>query len=272
MKLKTLLIIALLTTTTAKAQFEFPAISARGNAMGGCITTLEDYWSSVVNIAGLANFHKIEVGIAFHQNYIINNQSYKSLAISIPTKQIGTAIASYTHYGNATYNEQQLIMGYAMHISPYVALGVTFNYLHSHIADTYYEPLNAISFSTGIQIYPNDKLIIGGSVFNPIQFTLKHYNSTYTPFIFDLGLSYKLFNNFMCAIEFWKRNNFPFTIKVGLEYTIFKFLYARIGFSTSTQIIGFGLGWNNKNYCIDITAQVHPNLGLSPQISMTYLF
>lgn len=272
MKLKTLLIIGLLISTSARAQFEYQTISARGNAMGGCFATLNDYWSNVSNIAGAANINHIGIGLAFRQNYIINNQSYKSLAITLPTGEIGTTITTYTHYGNTTYNEQKLAIGYAMHISNYITLGITIDYLHSDVNNTHYQSLNAFTFDAGLQIYPTNKLIIGANIFNPINIAIQTNIAYHIPCLINIGISYQLFKNFLCSIEFNKNIYHPATLNIGLEYNINQFLQARIGFSTYTQIIGFGIGWKNKHYAIDLSSQIHPSLGISPQISAYYLF
>jgi hypothetical protein len=56
----------------------------------------------------------------------------------------------------------------------------------------------------------------------------------------------------------------------GLEYFPVDLLAFRLGMNTHWQTWSMGVGTRLKNYSLDASATVHPQLGITPQISFTY--
>ena len=273
MKIKTLLIFyILLITTQTWAQFNFPPSNARSNAMGGCYTSLNDYWSCIENIAGAASIKDISIGINYRNDYISPRQAYKSASFIMPFKNAGSTIIHYTHYGNYIYNEQKLSTGYAMNISQSINIGITIDYLHSGTSDSHYQNLNYLTCSVGIQFHPSNQLTLGAKIFNPIFIKTTTNANEHIPIIFNLGISYFILTDLLSSFEIEKNIYTPFICRFGLEYSITKNIFARIGFSTHTNIFGCGLGIKQHHYAIDISTQFHPVLGITPQISANYNF
>ena len=57
-------------------------------------------------------------------------------------------------------------------------------------------------------------------------------------------------------------------LRLGMEYAYNGRLFARAGLSTNPLVLTFGVGCRLRHYCIDMGTEVHPVLGLSPQISL----
>ena len=56
--------------------------------------------------------------------------------------------------------------------------------------------------------------------------------------------------------------------RCGMEYAYQQRYFARVGLSTNPLLMTFGLGCRVSHYHIDLGTEVHPVLGLSPQISL----
>ena len=270
---KIILLIALsFGVATAGAQFAFPTQSAAGGAMGGCSAALDDFWSRIDNVAGIARLDGPTVGISFRNNFLLSELSYKSVAFALPVTKTGALGTRYTHFGNSQYNEQRVNLMYAQRFGRMFALGAEFDFLHSGVSEAGYESANLFTFGIGLQFYPSSTLTVGAHIFNPIS---THYQTDVkmdVPALFRAGVAYKFIKNATATMDFVKDMNFDSDLRIGLQYTFFDFLNARIGIATNQLIYSFGIGVDRESWCVDLAAQVHPTLGITPQISALYKF
>ena len=270
---KYLLLIALaFCVETVSAQFAFPTQSAVGGAMGGCSVALDDFWSRIGSVAGIARMDRPAVGLSFRNNFLLSELSYKSVAFALPVTKNGTIGTSYTHFGNADYNEQRVNLMYAQQFGHLFSLGAEFDYLHSGVSEAGYESANLFTFGVGLQFYPTNTLTVGVHIFNPIS---THYQTEVkmdVPALFRAGVAYNFIKNATGTIEFIKDMNRDSDLRFGLEYTFFDFVNARIGFATQQLAYSFGVGIDRQSWGVDLAMQVHPTLGITPQISAIYKF
>jgi hypothetical protein len=63
-----------------------------------------------------------------------------------------------------------------------------------------------------------------------------------------------------------------FDANVGIEYSLVEYLKLRggISFNHFQQYAGFGIDY--QNFLFDVAAILHPRLGVSPQIALSYVF
>lgn len=270
---KTLLFIALAICAKASfSQFAFPTQSAVGGAMGGCGVALDDFWSRVGSVAGIAKLERPSVGLSFRNNFLLSELSYKSVAFALPVTKSGSLGTIYTHFGNADYNEQRVNLMYAQKFGHMFALGVEFDYLHSGVSEAGYESANLFTFGVGLQFYPTSTLTIGAHIFNPISTHYKTEVKMDVPALFRAGVAYNFIKNATATMDFVKDMNHNSDLRFGLEYTFFDFVNARIGFATQQLTYSFGVGIDRSSWGVDLAMQVHPTLGVTPQISAVYKF
>ena len=256
---------------SAQAQFVFPALGARSAAMGGASMGLDDLGSAADNIAGTAFQSHNGIGLSYQQHYLMKELPYLNLAGILRTGDNGAALLRYGYHGSSQYNEQQVAGGYALKVTQRLALGVTVNYLHAGCNDPRYESKNHLSCAIGMQYRPNNRCIFGVKVFNPIF--LKSGNELVIdrlPVVFNMGVGYKLTSNFTGTLEVEKNIYQKPTVRMGAEYCFWEMLYCRAGFATQPNCFGFGVGFHNKRIHADISAQMHPTLGLSPMICLVF--
>ena len=270
---KSFLIIALVTSIHMTfAQFSLPTQSAVGGALGGCSAVLDDFWSRINNVAGIAKIDRPSVGLSFRENFLLSELSYKSVAFTIPVTKSSTLGSSYTHFGNSDYNEQRVNLLYAQSFGQMFAIGVELDYLHSGVSDAYYESSNLFTFGLGLQFHPSNTFKMGVHIFNPISM---HYQTDIKmdiPALFRAGVAYNFIKNATASVDFVKDINYKSDLCIGLAYTFFEFVNIRIGLSTNPLVYSFGFGIDHNKWGLDFAMQVHSQLGITPQISTTYKF
>ena len=94
----------------------------------------------------------------------------------------------------------------------------------------------------------------------------------YSRLLFRLGASYRMTSTLMGTIELEKDLLHRPLLRAGMEYGWRQMLFVRTGMPTRPGCFSFGLGYAHRNYHIDMAAQMHPVLGLTPQLSLSYLF
>ena len=252
------------------SQFAFPAIGAASNGMGGTTVALSDFWSGIDNIAALSRCNTTTIGVSFSESFMLSQLSYKTLAFATPVSKIGVFTLKYTHFGSSAYSEQRISGAYSQHIGNHIAIGAELDYLYCGTNDIYYDTYHRLTFSAGTQVYPTKDLTIGFHVFNPFGISLnKNYNQS-IPSVIRLGIAYHITSRMLTTIELEKNVYMRHNIKTGIEYKFSNYMFARLGFNTSPIIYSFGIGVKRNHWTIDISSQIHTQLGASPSISLSY--
>ncbi len=87
-----------------------------------------------------------------------------------------------------------------------------------------------------------------------------------------MGADYNFSDKVTCAIESQKDISKKAVFKAGIEYKAVKEFYLRAGISTNPDLGSFGFGINLKSLKIDVSANYHQVLGVSPQFGLMYVF
>jgi hypothetical protein len=59
-------------------------------------------------------------------------------------------------------------------------------------------------------------------------------------------------------------------VNAGMQYSFDEKLFARAGFTSGTSSYFFGLGVMLKNFRLDATASIHPQLGITPGLLLLF--
>ena len=247
----------------------FP-VGARSAAMGNASVSLSDAWSAHHNQAGLGFLTNISAGVYYENRFLIKELSLKSGAIAIPVKAGAFGLA-ISNFGYSAYNENKYSLSFAKAFGEKLSIGIAMDYLTTKIAEGYGNK-GVLAAEIGIQSKPLKGLTVGAHVFNPTHAKLADYNNERLPTIIRLGIDYNFSNKVTCAIESEKDISKKTVIKAGLEYKAVKEFYLRAGISTNPDLGSFGFGINLKNLKIDVSANYHQVLGVSPQFGLMYVF
>ena len=263
-------LVALCSAWVATAQFEPQSLSARCQAMGGASVAVRDFSGCNVNPATLGWLRRWNVAIDYRQLMVLKGMGYKSVALGIPTGNIGAAAVYYTHFGDLTYNEQMASLHYGIRVGKGVSVGVGVFYLHSGTNDGHYESFNSATGSVGVQYAPNEKLCFGASVFNP--FFVRRDGVQRVPVQMNIGASYMPINPLLITAELEKNIYDPLRVRLGVEYCFIDRILVQAGFATGPMVYSLGVGYRHSHLRANLCVAVHQRVGVTPGVTLGYSF
>lgn len=266
-----ILLVALLYATPLFAQFDFPPSGGRSAAMGGASVVLDDGMSAMGNIVALGEMDRAMLALSARQSVGVDGMGYATIG-GVKPVGFGALAALLDYFGNSDYNEERLSLAYAIPMGHAVSFGVAFHYLHSGTSDPYYDPLNRLTFSTALRYSPSKTLVVGFKAFNPVAIESDGNGSPRIPAVFNFGVSYWLLDDLLAVGEVEKNLYQRATLRFGLEYSVQEMYFFRVGINTQPAIYTFGIGAKFKDFGVDLAAQFHSALGLTPQLSLQYMF
>ena len=249
------ILLLLLWSWSATAQFDFPVLGARNGSMGGCSTALDDLGAAPTNVAAWAWQSRAALGMSIRNTALLKQLSYGNLQLCLPTQRHGSFALTMDHFGTAAYYEQRTSLAYALAFHR-LALGVRLDYLHSGTSHPLIDPLHRLSFAAGLQARITDRLLLG----------LRTTGGT----SYNLGLSYLMADGLQGTTELEYQQQLR--LRAGLEYGWQQTLFARIGIATRPAMYTFGLGYQLRHCHFDMTLQVVQPIGCSSMLSIHYIF
>jgi len=220
-----------------------------------------DVFSFRANQAALAKIKGVSAGIYGEKRFLLNELSLYNATITLGTSS-GSFGLDTRYYGFSEYNESQVGLAYGRDLGSKVDLGVQFNYYNVRIAG--YGNASAINFEMGAIFHLTDNLNAGLHVYNPVGGTLGKNDEEKLASVYSAGIGYDASEKFFTSIEIVKEENKPVNVNAGLQYEFLPQLLSRLGISTATSSIYFGIGFRMKSTRLDVTASCHPQLGITP--------
>ena len=224
-----------------------------------------DPFSFTGNQAALAGIKQSGVGIYGERRFSINELNNTSLAAAFKSK-LGNFGVQANYFGFRNFNENKIGLAYARDLGSKLALGAQFNYYSYQVPS--YSSASAINFELGLIAHLTDKLNAGVHVYNPVGGEISKVDNEKLASAYKLGFGYDASEQFYVSAEFVKEEDKPVNVVAGISYQFAKKFFARGGFVTDTgsAFAGFGIGWNALR--LDVAANYHPQLGLSPGLSL----
>lgn len=238
--------------------------------MGGASVAVRDFSGCNVNPATLGWLQRWNVAIDYRQLMLLKGMGYKSVALAVPTRDIGAAAVYYTHFGDLTYNEQTASAHYGIRVGKGVSVGVGIYYLHSGTNDGHYEAYNSATGSVGVQYAPNEKLCFGASVFNP--FFVRRDGVQRIPVQMNFGAAYKPVGSLLITAELEKNIYDPLRVRLGVEYCIIDRILVQAGVATSPMVYSIGVGYRHRHIRANLCVAVHQRMGVTPGVTLGYSF
>ena len=254
----------------AQAQTGSNVIGARSTGIGGASVTLQDFWSTFNNQAGLAYVENIEVGLAYESRFSLNELSLKSLAIAIPTNS-GVFGFAATSFGFSDYAESKYGLSYGRLLAENISLGGQINYQSIRLPGAY-GSWSTVSGELGLQAKITNELSIGAHVVNPAKIKITENPDERLSSIIKIGSAYQFSEKVMAAMEVEKVIDQDASLKTGIEYLFSDNIYLRGGIGTGPVKTNFGFGYYTNNLKFDAAVWYHQILGFSPSLSLSYAF
>jgi hypothetical protein len=244
-------------------------VGARSSAMGGAAVSMSDAWSAHNNQAGLGFLHDVSGGVYYENRFMLKQLSIRGGVAAIPVRG-GTFGLCITNFGYSAYSENKYSLSFAKAFGDKLSAGIAMDYLSTRIAEGYGQS-GAFAAEFGIQAKPIKGLTLGAHVYNPTRAKIADYNDERLPTIIRLGGDYAFSEKVSVAVETEKDIAKKAQFKAGIEYRPVKEFYLRAGVGTNPTLTCFGFGINLGSFKIDIAANYHQTLGISPQLGLTYV-
>jgi hypothetical protein len=267
---QSLLLLSLTFSSCIFAGSENYPIGARSSALGNASVSLADVWSTHHNQAGLGFVREISAGVYYENRFLLKEISVRGATVALPIKG-GTFGLAMSNFGYTAYSENKYSLSFAKAFGHRLSAGIALDYLSTKIAEGYGSK-GVIAAEAGIVARPMKELSIAAHLFNPTRAKVAEYNDERLPTVLRLGAEYTFSDKVLVAVETQKDISEKAEFKAGIEYKVVKEFYLRIGISTNPVLSAFGFGINLKDLKVDISANYHQVLGISPQIGLSYTF
>lgn len=233
---------------TVEAQLISSPHNARSSAMGGCL------------VRELDTRH---IDISYRQGFFLAGMADKRLSLVWPMGNMGVATAQYLHHGNLDYHEQQAEVGYALNVTTWMLVGVGAQYLNIGTSDPAYRHQQWLVASVYAQADLNKRtrvVLTTGS--------MPWYRQR--PVRACLQVQYSPVNGVLTVVagEMEER----LRMRIGMEYSFDGPFFFRAGLATAPLIGTFGMGFRSGHFSIDIAAEVHQSLGVTPHTTLSLCF
>lgn len=200
------------------------------------------------------------VSLSHRQGFAVSGMSTQRLGVGWTFGSRGWLAADYIHFGDQDYAEQQLALGGGMQIEEWLDLGVEGRYCRLGTGDGYYEPEHWMAMAARATMRLSPKLTLsalaGSRPWDSARPWRAHLNASFVP---SRGL--------LAVMELESEETLRF--RCGAEYCYREHFLFRAGMATHPVTLTFGLGLRYERYHIDLAAEVHNTLGITPQISMS---
>ncbi|ADR21160.1 hypothetical protein MATR_12110 [Marivirga tractuosa] len=258
--------ILLLFAFQINAQSIYSPVSSRVIGLGDAAVTMDGYWASFQNTAGITNTESFEVGATYENRFGMLGMDLMAAGLTAKLP-FGYASLSVFRFGDEIYNEHKIALGYATKLG-IIKLGGRLNYLQYQVQDFGTQETLSIDFGGIASITP--QLLVGAQALNITQSSLNVEAEHGVPTLLKLGVSYRPRNYFMLNAEIEKDIVRPALLKLGAEYNFLEKFYLRTGVNSGSFQSFYGLGFKCLSIQWDYALSNHAEMGFSHSISMQY--
>jgi hypothetical protein len=226
-----------------------------------------DVFSFSANQATLAQQKNISAGVYGERRFMLQDLSLYQLNVGVPTTS-GNFGLSLMRFGGTEYSEMTAGLAYARKLGDKIDLGVQFNYYTINV-NTYGNG-SAINAEAGVIFHATENLNVGLHVYNPTGVKIGKNEEERLPSVYSFGAGWDASDKLFIGTEVQKEEGQPVNVNAGIQYHFDKLLFARAGVSSVSSTFYLGAGVLLKDFRIDVTASIHPHLGVTPGFMLIY--
>ncbi|MDR0506779.1 MAG: hypothetical protein LBH32_08210 [Dysgonamonadaceae bacterium] len=215
-----------------------------------------------VNPAALS-FSDQLLGASVLNQFEMKELNTSNLWLKYPNRYLDAGI-TFSHFGYEDYRIVQMQAGFAKKIIPELSLGINLLYFRK---SSFWEEnaANRLSSCIGI-VYQSSKTV----EFSFLAENILH-NFPYRLWKLYGGMDYRVLENCSLLLESGYNANKQFDFSLGIEYELLDKIWIRAGTQIILKMPSFGVGYKWKNWTVDAGFSLHPVLGTSSMIAVTYL-
>ena len=262
MRRNLLLLFAILLVLKSQA-IEPPGFpNAINSALGNAGITHHNFWSALNYSQNLAYQEKFMIGSSYQNKLGVKELKTVTIGAVIPLENSGLGIG-ISQFGFSEYKETNLHLGYGKSLSEVLSIGVGLNYFKLSQAGI---NQNLIYAEIGISYKINNELTFGIHLSNP---NLIQTKDSILSERYQVGFGYQVQKNIHLYADVSYNSKDQAQVHTGLEI-LRKDFAIRMGYSSLSNQLSFGFGYQRKNLVIGFSTSLHQDLGFSPTISLAY--
>ena len=247
-------------------------LGGRAAAMGRTSVCEQSIWALSNNPAGLVGLQGWHCGLYYENQWMLKETAFKNGGFAKAFDGVGCFGLMVSQFGWSGQSENLLGLAYARKFGPNLAIGLRADCWWLHLEDGYPDQVTP-SFMLGAQSQVTEKLMLGATLFNPLNTRLNTLNKDALPIVMRIGCAYWFTEVFMGQCDIEKSSQvYGVSIGSGFEYTLFRRFQLRAGAQYNPDVISFGAGYSIKNLHVDLAAQMHQMLGATVQVGINYEF
>lgn len=239
---------------------------AKSAAIAHASVTLSDEWAIFNNIGALSSQEDLKAFVSHKIPYGLNELSTSTLGIVYPITNGSIGLGIF-RFGGELLNEHRVNIGYSSKVG-LASLGINLSYYQLHIEDGGTSNTFMIDFGGRFQITP--ALVFGAHISNVNQAKTQESEDSKIPTYMKAGVSYLPTSSLILNLDIEKSLDTPLRAKLGLEYMVIDKLYLRTGLVNQPLNSSFGIGYSVHKTTIDYAYSIHPELGGTHQLSLSY--
>lgn len=223
--------------------------------------------TAIQNQAALAYIPVVTVGVSTEQRFLLKAISTHAAAMAFPVKHGGFGV-HLQQSGYADYKRQAIGLGYGRTLGNRCSIGLQFDYLRKSIPQ--YTNAATLVFELGCLFHLTPQLHMGFHSFNPAAGRSRQLGNDKVPAIYSAGIGYEIGPDFLLSVSVTDNADAGTFTKVMCEYRVIKQLSLQLGMSTDPQLSNAAVGLILRQLYILLSATYHPQLGLTPAISLVW--
>lgn len=247
------------------------AVGARAVALSQAVSTLRgDPWSLQGNPGAAAGLERPVLGAGIAQHYLIPELNRAGMVAGIPFKEWHTVGLALSSFGFATYRETLGGINYAALYKKRIALGARVNWLNANVAG--FGAANAVLLDVGAVVQVTKQVLVGAYAINANRARFAGEGAQPLGTKYVAGVQYVASSQVRLLVDAEQVVLRPLCWRIGLEYEPMEAVRIRVGAATAPAAMSGGVGFVHAGFNIDIAARYQTDLGVTPAISLHYVF
>ncbi|HEY0355300.1 MAG TPA: hypothetical protein VGC29_03800 [Flavisolibacter sp.] len=219
-------------------------------------------WGQAAALGAIQNF---SAGLYGEQRFMLRELSRYQFKLALPVTGGGFGLDAL-YSGNSSFHSSGLGLAYGKKMGKLDA-GLQFNY--HRLATTGYGSASYVSVDAGAILQVNDQFRTGLQIHYPANGSLNK-SIERAAIIYTTGFGYQVSDKFFAAAEIRKTENLPVQVHAGLQYSFDQKVFALLGIESGSSSFYFGGGFLLDRFRIDVTASLHPYLGITPGMMIVF--
>ena len=255
---------------TSSGAFERVVQGGKLAAMGGAVAaSANDTWASFSNPGTLPTVTLSTLSLAYIPGQFgMAELARSAISFTSPTGAGVFAIGA-SRFGFDLYNEFTVSIGFGHRFNPLISAGLTLNYNRLSIA--HYGNDWCVGLDLGVLLTISEKVQWGFAAYNINAPCIGDENEK-LPEMLVTGIRFVPISGALLQVDVQKDIIYPIEICFGAEYTLFDTIAIRGGGDFGLTTFSSGLGLQVDSFTLDYAISMHPDLGSTHQLSISFSF